>query len=99
MKNNSHQDTIKGKASLARKRRHLTVSASPFNGVKLDLAIIIVLAVILLVVLPRLVDNYATQIIYLGGFGILSMIWLIVRSRRILHSFQSSNQGEDDQET
>jgi hypothetical protein len=62
------------------------VAASPLNGVKLDLAVILVLAVALLL----------TSVVFdwpgpwgLGGYSVLSAVWLIWRTRRVLLNNQS----------
>jgi len=64
----------------------VTVPASPLNAVKLDLAIILFLSVLVWLLVSYLVEGIFIQILYLAGFGLVSMLWLIVRTRRVLKS-------------
>jgi hypothetical protein len=91
---NNHKDNTDDSASLARKHRHLTVAASPLNTVKLDLAIIIIIALIVIVLVSSLVDSQLEQFIWLMSYGLVSMLWLLIRVRRVLQSCQG--QGERD---
>jgi len=99
MNNKSHKDKIKEDASLARKRRHLTVPASPFNSVKLDLAIIIFMAFIVLLIVSGVVEDAVMQILYLAAFGIVSMLWLIFRTRKITRALKAGGQEQNHHET
>ena len=72
-----------GDASLSRQRRGFTVKASPFNGVKFDLAIILVLGFLLFMVHDHLVTGELAQLAVLAGYGIVAMLWLLVRTRRV----------------
>jgi len=70
--------------SLARGRRGFTVAASPLNAVKLDLGIILILAVVLWLLVGRFVVAPAAQIGVLFAYGLAGMAWIVVRSRRAL---------------
>lgn len=65
--------------SLPLKKRGVTVSASPFNVVKLELGIILFLTVIVWVLVDKLVTNPVSQLLWLGGFGVVFMSWLLIR--------------------
>ena len=57
------------------------VAASPLNGVKLDLAIILLLAIVLL--LSSFVLNWPGSW-GLAGYSMLSAFWLVWRTRKVL---------------
>jgi hypothetical protein len=99
MNSNHQQDNGNKGASLTRQRKHFTVSASPLNAVKLDLAIIMVMAVIVAILVVYLVDSHTQQFVWLGAYGLLSMTWLIIKSRKVLHTHQTSNANQDQHET
>ncbi len=74
----------KGDESLARSKRGFTVGASPFNMVKLELALILVGAVLVLLINGRVSDDAAVQWAMVVGYGLLAMLWLMFRTRRVL---------------
>ncbi len=76
----------KREPSLARKRRTFTVAASPFNGVKLDLALIVVVGVVVWLIHDRLIENGFGQLLFLAGYGLAAMVWLVAKTRRIERS-------------
>ena len=59
----------------------LRVVASPFNAVKLELAVIVVVGLVLWVVVDSITGNEITQIGILFGFGVAAAIWLVLRTR------------------
>ena len=62
----------------------MTVAPSPLNEVKLDLAIILVVGILLLLAQGRLVDGLLAQLLVLASYGVLGMLWIIVRARQVL---------------
>ena len=64
--------------------RGFGVAASPLNEVKLDLAIILVVGVLLLLVQGRVLDNLWLQLLLLSSYGLLGMLWIIVRARWVV---------------
>jgi len=60
------------------------VHASPFNGVKLELAIILILGALFWLVLDSITNNEITQIGLLLLFGILGAVWLVIRTRILI---------------
>ncbi len=73
-----------GEPSLPRKKRSFTVQASPFNGVKLDLALIAVVGLVVWMVHDRLIDNALGQLLFLATYGVLAGVWVIRKTRRIV---------------
>lgn len=68
---------------LPRKRGSFTVAASPFNSVKLDLALIIIVGVVVWLIHDRLIESGFGQMLFLLGYGLCAMVWLIGKTRRI----------------
>ena len=73
-----------GDASLPRRGKAFTVQASPFNAIKLDLALILVVGVVLLIAHERLVDDQLGQLLLLAGYGLAAMLWVVLRTRHVL---------------
>lgn len=66
--------------------RGVTVAPSPLNEIKLDLGIILVVGFLLLLLLQgRILDGLSLQLLLLASYGLLGMIWIVVRTRRILN--------------
>ena len=64
------------------------MAASPFNAVKFDLAVILIVAVLLFLMHGTLVANPLGQLLLLGGYGIAAMVWLMLKTRRVLRAHQ-----------
>ena len=66
--------------------RGMTVAPSPLNEVKLDLGIILAVGLLLLLLLVqgRAVDGLPLQFLLLSSYGLLGMIWIVVRVRRVV---------------
>jgi len=60
------------------------VAASPFNGVKLELGICIILGMLLWLGADSITGNEGTQLLVLLAYSLLGTIWLIVRTRAVL---------------
>lgn len=60
------------------------VEASPFNGVKLQLGIILVLGLLLWLAADSITADADAQLGLLVGYGILGMLYLIYRTRQVL---------------
>lgn len=71
----------------------LTVAPSPLNDVKLDLGIILVVGGLLLLIQGRVVDNLALQFLLLLSYGLLGMLWIIVRVRRVMNRLDRERAG------
>ena len=70
----------------------MTVAPSPLNEVKLDLAIILVVGGLLLLVQGRLLDSLLAQLLVLASYGLLGMLWIVIRTRKVL---QRSTRGQE----
>ena len=61
------------------------MTASPFNAVKLELGIVLVLGVLLWLAADSITGNINKQLLMFVVFSIGSMAWLILRTRHILN--------------
>ncbi|HKJ22336.1 MAG TPA: hypothetical protein VKA13_04550, partial [Gammaproteobacteria bacterium] len=65
-------------------KKGIRVAPSPLNPVKLELALVIVGALLLLAIQARLSADPLVQLLWLGGYGLAAMAWLVWRTRRVL---------------
>jgi len=61
-----------------------TVAPSPLNVVKLDLGVILAVGVLLLLIQGRIVDSLPLQLLLLTTYGLLGMVWIVIRTRRVI---------------
>ncbi len=74
----------------------MTVAPSPLNGVKLDLAIILVVGMLLLLAQGRLMDSLLAQLLVLASYGVLGMFWIVIRARKILQRIARDREQHPD---
>lgn len=87
------------RASVSRQRAGFTVSASPLNGVKLELGIILFVALVLLPVVERISPRLSVQLLILSCYGVAAMLWLLLRTRRVVQSLEAdTRQGHEDRD-
>ncbi len=65
-------------------RKGITVAPSPFNEIKLDLGVILVIGLLLLLVQERIVDGLLPQLVLLLSYGLAGMVWLVVRTFQVV---------------
>ena len=75
------------------------VAASPFNQVKIELAIALILGIILWLAAESITASIATQLLLLVSYGLISASWLIVRTRHVLHRLEVQQWKEQNQKT
>jgi hypothetical protein len=75
----------------------MTVAPSPFNGVKVELGIALLLGLLLWLVHERLVSGTPGQLLLLLGYGWLAAGWLVWRTRGVLRR-QRAAAAEPDRE-
>lgn len=73
------------------------VAPSPLNEVKLDLGIILTVGVLVLLVQGRVIDSLSLQFLLLLSYGLLGMIWIIVRVRRVMAKLERERLPNDAQ--
>ena len=74
----------------------MTVAPSPLNEVKLDLAIILVVGVLLLLAQGRLLESLLAQLLVLASYGVLGMLWVVIRARKILRRIARDREPRPD---
>ena len=89
-----NQDNNKQAASLSRRGRGFTVAASPFNGVKLDLAIVVLIGGLVWLIHDRLISSPLGQLILLASYGLSAMCWIIYKTRRVMRSLPGEGQQD-----
>lgn len=72
----------KGARSVA--RGSLSVAASPLNGVKFELGVILLVGLLLVPVIGRVLADPLWQFVALIGYGFAGALWLVIRARRVL---------------
>lgn len=74
------------------KSRGFGVAASPFNGVKIELGFAILLGILLWLAADSITANEAAQWLILLAYGLLSMCWLVMRTRAVLRRCMTSGE-------
>ena len=74
----------------------MTVAPSPLNEVKLDLGIILSVGVLLLLVQGRVTDSLSLQLLLLLSYGLLGMVWIVVRVRRVMAKLEREREQRPD---
>lgn len=74
----------------------MTVAPSPLNEVKLDLGIILSVGVLLLLVQGRVTDSLSLQLLLLLSYGLLGMVWIVVRVRRVVAKLEREREQRPD---
>jgi hypothetical protein len=70
------------------RKKGFGVAASPFNGVKLELGFALILGAVLWLAADSITADVGAQLLLLFGYGMISMIWLVLRTRRVLRELQ-----------
>ena len=65
----------------------MTVAPSPLNEVKLELGIILAVGALLLLAQGRALDSLPLQFLLLTSYGLIGLIWIVVRTRRVMAKF------------
>lgn len=65
------------------------VAASPFNGIKIELGIVILIGFVLWLAADSITGSLATQLLLLVSYGLISAFWLIFRTRRVLQRWNN----------
>ncbi|MDQ7075954.1 MAG: hypothetical protein Q9O24_12610 [Gammaproteobacteria bacterium] len=82
-------------ASVAQRGAGMTVEASPFNGVKLELGIILALLLMLWLVHDFWLHESVSQLLLLFVGGLLGMGWLIWRTQKVIKRMELSGRGKE----
>ena len=80
------------KSGIRKKSHSFGVSASPFNGIKIELGFAIIFGAILWLAADSITANEGTQWLLLLGYGLVSMFWLVLRTRAVLRQCLAGGQ-------
>ncbi len=75
--------------SITRKGRGITVAPSPFNKVKFELGVVLVLLPLVWLVVGRLITDSLLQFAMLFGLGSVAAAWLLLRTRATLRRLEA----------
>lgn len=81
MTEEQRQDT----ESVTRTRPAFTVAASQLNAVKFEFAVVLCLGVAVWLLHGWLASSVALQFVLLLGYGLIGMLWVILRARHVLN--------------
>ena len=71
----------------------ITVSPSPLNAVKLELAAVLVVALTLYALVEILLETGWLQVAILAGYALAAGIWLVVRVRKVVGAVRRRDSG------
>ncbi len=77
-----------------KKNSSFSVAASPLNSIKLDLGIFLCLGIIMLIVLEIISVSLLIEILFLGLYGMLVLLWVYIKTRLILKATFKKNGQE-----
>ncbi len=69
------------------------VAASPFNGIKLELGICIILGILVWMGADSITADEDTQLLVLLAYSMFGTIWLVVRTRAVLRRYETEQTG------
>lgn len=64
------------------------VEASPFNGIKLELGVVIIVCTVAALITNRFLENGVGQLLALVTIGLLGSLWLILRTRSLMNKYE-----------
>lgn len=79
--------------SLTQKCAGVTVDASPFNGIKLEMVLSLVILAVVWLLVERYITDILDQLMLIGGAALVGMSWLLVRTHRVLRRLQQVQRG------
>ena len=79
--------------SVTGKRRVVTVAPSPFNAVKYELGVLLLLAIPVWILVEKLVAGAGRQLLYLVAYSGLASLWLVLRIRYVMNAEVNSKKG------
>jgi len=82
----------------AKKQTGFGVAPSPFNGVKLELGLLLVAGVVIWLAAESIIASVDGQLLLLAGYGVAAALWLTFRTRRVLRrcAEEAAARGPDD---
>lgn len=83
--------------SVTQTRVGLTVKPSPFNEIKLELGVVLLLSLVVWLLVEGFVSDLTSQLLILFGTGLSGMIWLIVRIKKLASAIELSQHEQRDE--
>lgn len=82
---------------MSNKKRQFSVAASPFNGIKLELAVILVLIVLISAGVSPFTNSWGELFAWAFGLTVVGACWVIFRTHLLLRKLkeQSAAQVEE----
>ena len=93
MKNQDPQHVPENDSKQQSHKTGFGVAASPFNTVKLELGFVIIIGIVLWLGIDIITSSIGKQLLLLAGYGIVSALWLIFRTSRILKQQHPGHNG------
>ena len=90
----SNQHSDQDPSSLSSSKKGFGVAASPFNGVKIELGIVLILGFVLWLAADSITASIAAQLLLLAGYGFISAFWLVIRTRRVMRHTNNGGSKE-----
>jgi hypothetical protein len=88
-------DSASGNSNSSAQSRHRAkgfgVAASPFNGIKLELGVCIILGVLLWLGVDSITADEGAQLLLLLAHSLLATGWLVLRTRAVLHGHEAQH--------
>lgn len=76
--------SLQNKPPAAQPTKGFGVDASPFNQVKMELGLALILGIALWLAAESITASIATQLLLLAGYGLISAGWLVFRIQQIV---------------
>ena len=99
----SSQHSDQEPSPLTPSKKGFGVAASPFNGVKIELGIVLILGIVLWLAADSITASITAQLLLLVAYGLMGAFWLVYRTRRVVQQWNEQNNqqsgAESDQTT
>ncbi len=79
----------------SRRKRGIGVAPSPFNRVKFELGVVLVLLPLLWLVVERVVDGWLAQLVVLLLAASAAALWLVLRTRSVVRQVELEQRRQD----
>ena len=90
-------DSLPEKTATAHQATGLGVAASPFNSIKLELGICLILGAVLWLGADSITANEGAQLLMLMVYSLLAAIWLVLRTRLVLRRLEAERPPNETQ--
>ncbi len=77
--------------SVSQNKLGITVTASPFNSVKFDLGLFVIIGFVFWLIHDKLIEGSGWQWLSLCLYGLGAMVWLMVKTNKIRAQYEKEN--------